>query len=53
MQIGPGSTQSYGDEEKDSLTLFEEELAQTIENSIHESIDDDDETDQEDEADDE
>ena len=51
MQAGPGSTQSPGDEEKDSITYFEEELAQTIEDSIHESIDDEDDDDQPDDED--
>tara|TARA_Y100000310_G_C20573456_1_gene759239 strand:+ start:466 stop:639 length:174 start_codon:yes stop_codon:yes gene_type:complete len=46
MQIGPGSTRNPGnDEESDSITYFERELAQTIEDSINESLDDDDDDD--------
>ena len=48
MQIGPGSMQNPGsDEESDSITYFERELAQTIEDSIHESLEDDDPTEEE------
>ena len=52
MQIGPGSTRNPGnDEESDSITYFERELAQTIEDSINESLDDDDDDHTEEEED--
>jgi hypothetical protein len=46
MQIGPGSERSHTNDETDSISYFERELAQTVEDSIHESIEEDDGDDQ-------
>lgn len=48
MQNGPGSRRSpHEDEVPDSLTYYEQELARTIDDSIRDTLDDEEERDQE------